>query len=227
MTGFARVPGTWALALVVGGLTCLASGQAHAESAPVETTKAVSAEADVWIHGHVGLAFADLIMVDNISTAESVLPTVGIGFTFRLSRFDVGVLVEALGGGYFRGMSKRFRIGGQVRAGALLRWRFVHAAWGGMFLKLVPAWTMFSYSDAMRFQAATLTGVDLEQVDPVSHGFAFEFGAGVRVNVHHDVALRFGLGLMIASGSFGDVDGPALMRLRGLACVGFEWGQWL
>jgi len=185
------------------------------------------AEPALWIHGHFGFAFADVILVDDLSLngTEGFAPSVGIGVTYRLSRFDLGVLVEALGGGSFKGMSDTFRIGGQVRAAASFRWRFVHRGWGGLFLHLSPGWTMFSYSDAVRFQAAALTGQDLKEVEPVSHGFAAGFGVGLLVNLLYDVALRIGFEGIMASGSFAGVDSGPMMRVRGLASLGLEWGQ--
>lgn len=214
-----------ALWVVVGLVGGIASGSVHADT--VDPASAQDSEPALWIQGHFGLAFADLIVVDDLSlnTSEGVAPSVGVGMTYRLSRFDLGVVVEALGGGRFVGMTDSFRIGAQLRASAHFRWRFVHRGWGGMFLHLSPGWTMFSYSDAMRFQGATLLDVDLQDVAAVSHGFAGGFGVGLLVNVLYDVAIRVGLEVVMATGTLGEGEGLAVMRVRGLASVGLEWGQ--
>jgi hypothetical protein len=45
------------------------------------------------------------------------------------------------------------------------------------------------------------------------------------VNLLYDVALRIGFEGIMASGSFEGVDSGPMMRVRGLASLGLEWGQ--
>ena len=201
------------------------------------TTPALTLESDLrlgaprygtpWMHLRVGMTFADNLAINDtdlgLTSNGDPAMVFGIGAHWRTSRFDFGLLFEAMSSYGFTGAENN-RVGAQFRAAADLRWRYIEDFWGSLFLRLTPGLTALAHADPLRFQVATLTETDIEGVDQHNVGFSLGFAFGVLIYLEDSLALSIDLDVISMMTSL-DTDGGEvdLDMVRGLFALSLEW----
>jgi len=183
-----------------------------------------------WIHVHTGMTFADsLTLGDNAIQLEGEgAPGMVLGVVahWRTTRIDLGLLFEASSSFYFRQIAQAFPTGGQFRAAANLRWRYIEDAWGALFMRLTPGLMAFRHGDAVRNQAGLLDGSTLARVDQHSVGFSLGFDFGLLVYLTDEVALSFDLDIVSGTTVLGTGRGEIDFGLvRGFFTAGIEFAM--
>lgn len=181
-----------------------------------------------WVHVHTGLTFADSLTLGQslvmLQGAGAPGMSIGVGAHWRTSRIDLGVMAEALSSFYFRVVEKDFQTGGEFRAAANLRWRYIEDSWGALYMRLTPGLMVFRHSDPIRNQVAAVDGSQLASVDTHSVGFSLGFGFGVAIYLSDETALTVDLDIVSATSTLATQGGEVDYGLvRGVFAAGFEW----
>lgn len=178
-----------------------------------------------WLQIRTGLSFADTLTLDSFIGLESNGDpgfVLGIGAHWRTSRLDFGAIFESLASWSFPGVSRDQRVGGQFRAAAHLRWRYIEDAWGALYIALSPGIMAFDHSPQVRFQAAQTVGAST--TDRHTLGFSMGFDFGLLFYLTDELALALNLDVMTCTTSLDTDVGPIdLDMVRGLFTVGLEW----
>ncbi|MCC6622288.1 MAG: hypothetical protein IT385_13580 [Deltaproteobacteria bacterium] len=216
-------------ALGFGILVASLCASAHAVAAPsvlYDVSRPPPASTG-WIRVHTGLTFADtLTLADNSAQLDGEgAPgmVLGVGAHWRTTRIDLGVLFESSSSFYFKQIAQEFPTGGQFRATANLRWRYIEDAWGALFMRLTPGLMVFRHADAVRQQVALLDGSSMPGVDTHSVGFSLGFDFGLLIYINDDVALSFDLDIVSGTTTLGTSRGEIDFGLvRGFFTAGVE-----
>ncbi|MFO0745532.1 MAG: hypothetical protein U1F43_07650 [Myxococcota bacterium] len=216
-----------AAALVASAVALAARGDARADG-PLYTAPKSPPAATGWIEVHTGLTFADSLTLDQTSAllegAGAPGMVLGIGAHWRTTRIDLGLMFESTSSFYFKVIEKEFATGGQFRAAANLRWRYIEDAWGALFMRLTPGLMAFRHADPVRQQVAVLDGSQLEDVDQHSVGFSLGFDFGVILYLSDKLAFTVDLDIVSATTTLGTQGGEVDYGLvRGLFTAGIEW----
>jgi len=197
-----------------------ASGERHVRSG------------DGWLSAWTGVSFGDTVVLGNGSGAASLAgrseaPVFGIDAYYRTSRLDLGLLFEALGSSRFTGLAGDNRIGSHFRVAASLRWRYLDAPWGALFVRLSPGLSVLGHSDALRAEVVGVTGgdaTDFARADEFSLGFSLGLDAGALIYLSDRLALSLQVDVLTNTASVGAPGGSvAYAGFRGLFTVGLEW----
>jgi len=133
------------------------------------------------------------------------------------------VLFESASSFYFRQITQEFPTGGQFRAAANLRWRYIEDAWGALFMRLTPGLMVFRHADAVRNQVGMLAGAGLDTVDQHGVGFSLGFDFGIIIYINDDLALTVDLDIVSGTSTLAtggaDVD---FGLVRGFFTAGVE-----
>ncbi len=218
------------LLLVVLGLGATALAAPRAATAADGASAASSgriAAGSGWLSVRTGLSFGDLISLDDVVAIQAKRDagaSFGVGFHYRTARLDLGVDVEHLGSFRFAGVDRLERTGGQFRAVANVRWRYVDAGWGALFLRLAPGLMVYSHADALRAEAGKIGGGAADDVDAHTLGFTLGFDFGGLITLSDRVALAAHLDIVTGTTRLGARDGDVdYTLLRGLFSLGIEW----
>jgi len=180
-----------------------------------------------WLHTRSGVALTDVVQVDGepyIPSFEAV-PSLGIGWSWRVATFDFGGHIEHFPGGPTQTLDGRpVRLGGQSMVAGSIRWRFIDRRWGGFYLRFNPGLGIFGTTETLRGAIAERQGRAPRGIAKAGAGFAYSAAAGLFANLADWLVLQVDAG---ASGLHGalTVDGESQRyeRYRGLIRAGLEW----
>lgn len=165
-------------AVIAISLLLSASFDAHAVLEPPPTRSGwVGVRSGVVIDTQIGGGILD------ITTKTLMAPTFGVNAEYRLGPVDLGGVFESLGGTTFLLQNRRRRLGGQMRAAATLRWRFVEQNWGAFYSRLGIGWVGTRLTDSFRdaIVEAQGDGAKRSDVRQRAHGLAASTAVGVTI----------------------------------------------
>ncbi len=182
-----------ALALLAGAVAAPAPAAAY-ESVRVRWYESYRG---LWLGFHAGVSFGSSVSVDDATLPDSDAtdPMFGLALHYRLRRFDLGLVIDNIGGGAFQGFDSDRPVGGMSRVAAMLRWRYLDEPWGGLYMRLSPGWMALSHSDHIRAEIARAAGrdnpnqlSDLEGIDTYNSAFTLGIDFGVLIHLWEGVA---------------------------------------
>ncbi len=216
------------LVVAILSLSTLGASAALAQSQTLLEERQRLPAGSGWLEVRTGVSFGDSATIDQtlaITGKDDPAAVFGIGLHYRTARLDFGAIFEHAGSFRFAGLETLRRVGGQFRAAASLRWRYIEEAWGALFLRLSPGLMVFSHSDELRFQVANLTAnADFRDVDTHNVGFSLGFDFGAVIYITDMVGVSLHLDIVAGTSSIGglgqDFDYSVV---RGLFTAGLEW----
>jgi opacity protein-like surface antigen len=224
LPGFATLrPVRASYAIACAALLASLSGASHARPEP-EAPK----DGAGWLHVRAGTTLADAATLDgltlNLEAADTPTLVFGLGAHWRTTGFDFGLIFEQLSAWSFDGLERSNRAGAQFRASAELRWRYLEANWGGMYIALNPGLAVLDHADPLRFQVSQINGSPLDSVSQHSLGFAFGFGFGALIYASRDLAISVDLEVISTTSALATAGGEVdLDMVRAVFAAGLEW----
>ncbi|MGB0588059.1 MAG: hypothetical protein ACPGU1_00125 [Myxococcota bacterium] len=165
-------------------LVFLLGGWAPVVSAETATS-APEARADAdqtgWLTAAVGISVGDALGVDTryYRPGFDPVPTLSIGWAWRLGAFDLGLSLEHTPGAHsstYEGQPTR--LGDQVAVLAAVRYRFVTEDWGGFYVSASPGLGIFMTTETLRGAIALAENVTPREVADLGIGVTLQSGLG-------------------------------------------------
>lgn len=182
--------------------------------------------------GAIGVTFANATSLtvgrdtEPFPLSGSLTPVLTVGFHYRTARFDLGVLAGSMGSGEVRGLVRDRELGHKWRVAASVRWRYIDADWGALFLRISPGVAILSHSDAMRSEVALALSKGRDQIEGVdTTTAAFSLGAslGFTIGIFHWLSLTLELEIATTVGELEDgTSGVRYTAIQPIFAIGFE-----
>ncbi len=168
---------------------------AGAATAPAHAADVPEAELGPWLSVGVGIDTFDDVDLSEGARGDLVEDQGAVGgllveMFLTTLRFDYGMsLRHEMGGNYQRPNGLTGQFGSSVTAGPLLRWRYWQVEPGSFYLEFIPAWVGIVHSPYVRRDAATMHGLDTEDLPSVTHGFSTSISTGLLFMLSPSLAL--------------------------------------
>ncbi len=190
-----------------------------------------------WLWVQTGLSLHDVVAFDTAAARQSEgggALVFAVGAHHRFGAVDLGVLVEHLASVDLvdplpgTAPAAPTPSGGQVRAAASLRWRYLEGGLGALALGLTPGVLFLDHADGLRAEAAALAtgddGAALDGVDTHGLGFCLGLDLGALAYLDDGLAVSARLSLVVGHAALGTSEGELdLSLLRGHLSLGLEW----
>ena len=215
----------------VSALVALLMGTLSLPGRAQETAPAVASDVDAdetgWLNASVGVAVGDVLHLNSKTYRPGFdpVPTLSVGWAWRLSAFDLGLCVEHVPGAHsstFEGQPTR--LGDQIGVMASFRYRFITKPWGGFYASINPGLGVFMTTETLRGAIALIEGVRPEEVAPLGLGFNVTTSTGFFTRLSEtlqfviDVSASTTLGVLELDG-----EQSAYERYRARFRAGLEW----
>ena len=181
------------------------------------------------LHAGIGVTLGDTLSVNMTPYRPGFdpVPSFTVGWAWRISSFDVGVSVTHAPGAHSSTLDlegRPTRLGDQVGILATLRYRFVDANWGGLYLAIAPGLGISMTTETLRGAMALTEQVLPGDIARSALGFTFQSSTGfyTPLSSHLDFVVEVG-----AMGTLGALqvghESLSYDRYRLRIHAGLEW----
>lgn len=180
-----------------------------------------------WLHTRTGVSLVDVIQIDGefYHPSYDVVPTLGIGCSWRVEGFDFGAIIEHLPGGTsHRQDGTSVHLGDQALIAGSLRWRFVDRPWGGFYMLFNPGLGIYDTTESLRDAITERQASAPRDIASTGVGFSYSTQLGFFAVLVDGLVLQMDVA---TAGTYGTVtvdgDSQVYQRYRGLVRAGLEW----
>lgn len=201
--------------------------QAATQAADAVAAQAASDDRGGRLYTRTGVSVVDVVELDGdyYEPSFGVVPTFGVGWSWRVATFDFGLQVDHLPGKKSpRQAGPSVHLGDQVMAAGVIRWRFVDRPWGGFFLLVSPGLALSETTESFRDAIADRQAVAPGDIDQTAVGFTYAAEIGFLAVLADGLVFQMALASVGTHGTLtvGD-ESQSYERYRGLVRAGLEW----
>lgn len=199
-------------------------------SEPADVNDEVSEDGDGgWLQAGLGLTLGDTLNINASPYRPGFdpVPSFSVGWVWRIADFDMGLSVTHAPGAHASTLDlegRPTRLGDQVGVLATLRYRYVEASWGGLYVILRPGLGVSMTTETLRGAIALTEAVLPGDVARLGLGFTFQSATGFYTPLSRRLNFSIEAGAMGTIGvlEVGD-DALPYERYRLRVQAGLEW----